>query len=132
MVLFLIGLASGIVSGMGIGGGTVLIPALAIFLNSEQHAAQGANLVFFIPTAVIALVVHIRNRMVDIKTALPIIIAGLAGALAGSAFASVLSGMALRRWFGVFLLAMGLYETVRKGNGDERKRIKGKCTEKNS
>lgn len=122
MVLFLIGLASGIVSGMGIGGGAVLIPALVIFLNLEQHTAQGANLVFFIPTAVIALIVHIKNKMVDIKTALPITIAGFAGAFAGSAFASVLNGMVLRRWFGVFLLAMGLYEMVRKGNGGERKR----------
>ena len=52
MILILIGLISGIISGMGIGGGTILIPALTIILSMEQNTAQAINLIYFIPTAV--------------------------------------------------------------------------------
>jgi len=114
MVLFLIGLAAGIVSGMGIGGGAVLIPALVIFIRPEQHIAQGVNLVFFIPTAIIALVIHIKNRKIDFKMALPIMIAGIIGAYMGSRLALALHGDILRKWFGVFLLFMGCYEMARE------------------
>ena len=77
MVLFLIGVVSGIVSGMGIGGGAILIPALVIFIKPEQHVAQSVNLLFFIPTAIVALIIHIKNKHIDFKMALPIIITGL-------------------------------------------------------
>lgn len=113
MILFLIGLASGIISGMGIGGGAILIPALVIFIKPEQHIAQSTNLLFFIPTAIIAIIVHIRNRNIDFKTAFTIIIFGLFGAYLGSKFAISLSGLTLKRWFGIFLLIMGIYEMTR-------------------
>ena len=87
MVLYIIGLVSGLISGMGIGGGTVLIPALVIFVKPEQHIAQSVNLLFFIPTAIIALIVHIKNKLIDFKIAVPIIIAGLAGTYIGSKIA---------------------------------------------
>ncbi|MGI6777504.1 MAG: sulfite exporter TauE/SafE family protein [Acetivibrionales bacterium] len=115
MILFLIGLASGIISGMGIGGGAILIPALVIFVRPEQHIAQSVNLIYFIPTAVIALIVHIKNRRTDFKMALPIIITGLIGAYLGSRLALSLPGPVLKRWFGVFLLGVGIYEMFRKG-----------------
>lgn len=119
MILFLIGLASGIISGMGIGGGAILIPALVIFAQPEQHIAQSVNLLFFIPTAIIALIVHIKNKNIDFKMALPIILAGLVGAFFGSRFAISLPGAQLKKFFGIFLLAMGIYELIRK----EKKRI---------
>ena len=52
MTYILIGLVSGVISGMGIGGGTILIPALCFIMNLEQQQAQNINLLFFIPTAV--------------------------------------------------------------------------------
>jgi uncharacterized membrane protein YfcA len=115
MILFLIGLASGIISGMGIGGGTILIPALVLFVKPEQHIAQSVNLLFFIPTAIIALIIHIKNKRIDFKMALPIIIAGVGGAFLGSRLALSLPGPVLKKIFGVFLLAMGCYEMIRKG-----------------
>lgn len=127
MVLFLIGLAAGIVSGMGIGGGAVLIPALFIFARIEQHVAQSVNLLFFIPTAIIALIIHIKNKQVDIKMALPIILSGVLGAFFGSKLALSLNGMILRKLFGGFLLVMGLYEIFRKGE-----KIGKKIAENNS
>lgn len=118
LILFIIGLASGIISGMGIGGGTILIPALVLFIKPEQHIAQSVNLIFFIPTAIVALVIHIRNRRIDFKIVLPIVAAGLAGSLIGSKLAVSLSSVALRKWFGIFLLAMGCYEMMRKSKRD--------------
>jgi len=120
MVLFLIGLAAGIISGMGIGGGTVLIPALVLFVKPEQHIAQSVNLLFFIPTAVVALIIHARNKRIDYRTALPLILSGLAGSFLGSNLAVSLPGIVLRRWFGFFLLIMGAYEMFRP----EKKRAK--------
>lgn len=123
MILFLIGLASGIISGMGIGGGAILIPALVIFMKPEQHIAQSVNLLFFIPTAIIALIIHIKNKRVNFKMAVPIILAGLIGAFLGSKLALALPGQLLKRWFGVFLLCMGIYEMFRK-SGKKVKKLK--------
>jgi uncharacterized membrane protein YfcA len=118
MLLFLIGLISGIISGMGIGGGAILIPALVIFVNPDQHVVQSVNLIFFIPTAVIALIVHIRNKRIDFKVAIPIIVFGLLGAYVGSRLAITLPGPVLKKYFGVFLLILGIYEMLRR---DKRK-----------
>jgi uncharacterized membrane protein YfcA len=123
VILFAIGIISGIISGMGIGGGTVLIPALVLFSGAEQHIAQSVNLLFFIPTAIVALIIHIRNKRVDFSMAIPIIIFGLAGAIIGSKLAGNLSGQSLKKIFGIFLLCMGLYEMFRKGS---RKKITSK------
>ena len=114
LILFIIGLASGIISGMGIGGGTILIPALVLFVNPGQHVAQSVNLLFFIPTAIVALFVHIKNKRIDFKMAIPIIIFGFIGAYFGSRLAISLPGKTLGRFFGIFLLAMGSYEIIRK------------------
>ena len=56
-----IGFFSGIISGMGIGGGTILIPALLFLTEVNQQQAQGVNLIYFIPTAVMALITHRKN-----------------------------------------------------------------------
>ncbi len=114
MIVVLIGLVAGIVSGMGIGGGTILIPALVFFIKPEQHVAQSVNLLFFIPTAIVALVIHIRNKNVDFKTGIPILLLGLGGAVIGSNIALSMDGSVLRKIFGVFLLAMGIYEIFGK------------------
>ncbi len=111
----LAGLVSGILSGMGIGGGTILIPALTLFLSVSQHGAQGVNLLYFIPTAVVSLWIHIKNKSVNFKVAWPIILFGLAGAIGGSFLVGIIHGKLLKRLFGIFLLAMGVYEFTKKG-----------------
>lgn len=115
MILILAGFVSGIISGMGIGGGAVLIPALVFLANTPQHAAQCTNLVYFIPTAIVALIVHIKNKCINFRIAIPIILFGLAGAYAGSRLAASISGKTLGKLFGVFLLFVGCYELLRKG-----------------
>lgn len=106
----IIGFLSGIISGMGIGGGAILIPALIMTQGIEQKLAQGINLVYFIPTAVIALIVHIKNKSVEIKTALIIGLCGIAGAISGAIIAMQMNNDLLTRLFGAFLLFIGVRE----------------------
>ena len=74
-----IGFFSGIISGMGIGGGTILIPALLFLTEVNQQQAQGVNLIYFIPTAVVALITHRKNGTLDLKTAKPLALLGTEG-----------------------------------------------------
>ena len=106
----LTGLFSGIISGMGIGGGAILIPALIMLEKVNQQVAQGINLVYFIPTAVVSLIVHIRRKNVEIKTAFIIGASGILGAVFGSVIAKNIHSDILGKLFGIFLLAIGIYE----------------------
>lgn len=110
MILFAVGLAAGIIGGMGIGGGTILIPFLTIFLNVNQHISQSVNLITFIPMAIIALIIHIRQNNVLIKYLPPLIAGGIVGSIAGSYISIALSSVILKKIFAIFLLIMGLYE----------------------
>lgn len=108
------GLIAGIAGGMGIGGGALLIPALTVFAGLEQHSAQAANLIFFIPTAISALVIHVKNRSIDVKKACILALAGAVGAVLGSVLAGKISGNALRKMFAIFLAVFGLNELIKK------------------
>ena len=103
------GLVSGIISGMGIGGGAVLIPALTILFGTGQREAQNINLLYFIPTAAIALVTHQNKGNIEKKGLSSLIIFGLAGAALGALLAGWLDAGLLRKGFGVFLLGMAVY-----------------------
>jgi len=120
----LAGLASGIISGMGIGGGAVLIPALTIILNIGQQEAQNVNLLYFIPTAVFALWVHKKNGSIEKEGLLPLILWALPGAVIGSLIAVKIDGGYLRKGFAVFLLALAVYELVK---GIKMRRERDKC-----
>ena len=112
--LFLIGLISGVISGMGIGGGAILIPALTLIFDFEQKMAQNINLLYFIPTAIIAIFVHSKNKNIEKKGLFKIIIFGIVGAIIGSVIAINLKGEILRKIFGWFLLFMGISEMFKK------------------
>lgn len=113
MLGILTGILSGIVSGMGIGGGVILIPALITFFYLEQKTAQGINLVYFLPTAAVALFIHIKNKNADIKTAALIGAFGILGAAGGSLIALRINDSILQRLFGIFLLFIGIREIVK-------------------
>lgn len=65
----LIGIVSGIISGAGMGGGTILIFLLSFVMGVEQHIAQATNLIFFIPTSIVAIIVNLKNKNIDLKLA---------------------------------------------------------------
>lgn len=109
-----IGFFSGIISGMGIGGGTILIPALLFLTDVSQRQAQGVNLIYFLPTAAAALLAHQKAGNIAWETAKPLAGLGLAGAAAGAFLAVSLEGALLRKAFGCFLLLMGLGELFKK------------------
>ncbi len=117
MLLILLGLFAGILGGMGIGGGSILIPGLIYMTPLSQHTIQSINLISFIPIAITALIIHYKNRNILGKFSLPITITGLIGAYLGSKLASIISSKNLRRLFGLFLLIMGLYEIARTRKG---------------
>ncbi len=110
MYELLIGFISGIVSGMGMGGGTILILLLSICMNLDQHIAQATNLVFFIPTAISAIIIGIKNKNVQWKIAIPIVAAGVIGAAISSNISSHMDVSLLRKLFGSFLLIIATYE----------------------
>lgn len=104
------GIISGLIAGMGMGGGTFLIPVLTIFFDIVQSKAQGINLFAFLPCAIFSLIIHIKNKLVDFKVGLPIIIAGVVSSALASMLALHLKNKFLQILFGVFLLAIGLIQ----------------------
>ena len=110
MYEILIGIISGFVSGMGMGGGTILIMCLSLVLGIEQHIAQATNLVFFIPTSIIAIITNIKQKNIDLKISIPIAISGIFGAIVGSILASKTNVTSLKKYFGMFLALIAIWE----------------------
>ena len=108
MTLVLAGIISGAIGGMGIGGGVILIPVLTGFFDISQKNAQFINLLYFVPVALCALVIHIKRGRVDMKKGLFMAIGGILGALPGTFAAQKISVEILRKLFGVFLLFIGI------------------------
>jgi len=110
--LVLAGFAGGLIGGMGMGGGTLLIPILTIFLKVEQHTAQWINLLAFVPMAIIALIIHIKNKLVVYKKILPLLLPAVATATLSSFLAVKSPPEILRRLFGGFLILMAIYSLI--------------------
>lgn len=106
----LIGLLSGIVSGTGMGGGTVLILLLSIIMGIEQHIAQATNLVFFVPTSIAAIITNWKYKLVDKKVALWVSIFGVIGAISGAIVSSKTNVEELKKYFGIFLAIVAIFE----------------------
>ena len=116
MLIIFIGFLAGIIGGMGIGGGTILIPSLIFFLGTQQYTAQSVNLISFIPTALVAVLIHLRHKSIEKKLAFKLILLGVIGAAIGSFIAVSLDAQLLKKAFAFFLFAMGLYEIFSKKN----------------
>ena len=114
MLIGIIGFFAGIIGGMGMGGGTNLIPALILFASIDPKIAQSTNLLSSIPMTIVALAIHIKKKNVDFDLVLPIVLFGIVGAFFGSTLAEYLPSELLRKFFGVFLLIIGIFE-IQKG-----------------
>ncbi|MBQ2996599.1 MAG: TSUP family transporter [Oscillibacter sp.] len=101
---FLAAFLCAIVSAWGVGGGTLLLLVMTLFLGVEQETARGINLLFFLPTAASALLCHIKGGYVEKKTFRAAAPFALGAALLGAWAATVLPTQALRKPFGVYLL----------------------------
>ena len=110
LVYLLAGLAGGILGGMGMGGGTVLIPILTMFCGVPQHLAQSVNLLSFLPMAAVSLRVHAGNALLDTENILWMIVpATLLSVLGGILVQGVAAGT-LRVGFGAFLCLLSVYQ----------------------
>ena len=87
IILILIGVAFGVIGGMGMGGGIIMIPALTLLLGFAQHDAQALNLAVFLPMAIAAIITHLKNTLIAIA----------------------LKDELLRKIFGVFLILVALW-----------------------
>ena len=114
MKFFFTGLLSGIISGMGIGGGTILIPAILFLSDITQKQAQSVNLICFLPTAVAAVFIHSKNKNIEKHILKPLLLFGILGAVAGSLAALYIDNTILRKLFGFFLLFMSIREFFTK------------------
>lgn len=110
MIEILTGFVSGIVSGTGMGGGTILILCLSIFLGIDQKIAQATNLIFFIPTSIAAIYVNIKEKKINFKVAKIIIFWGIIGAIIGAALAQKMDTRLLKKSFGIFLAFIAMHE----------------------
>ena len=120
----LIGAFSGIFSGIGMGGGTILIFLLTTFGGIEQHIAQATNLIYFIPTAISAIIVNYKNKNIDIKLAKTVSIWGSVGAVIGAIISSKIEIYKLKKLFGIFLAIIAIHEiyTLIKEYKENKKR----------
>ena len=117
----LAGLFSGILGGMGLGGGGILIIYLSLFTDMPQLKAQGVNLLFFIPTAVAAVTVYGIKKQIKWKIVLKVALWGLLGAVVGIYFADLLGGKLTSKLFGGLLVVMGVIEIFsKKGCGRDK------------
>ena len=108
----LAGAAGGVLGGMGMGGGTVLIPLLNIGFGLSQHLAQAINLISFVPMAVVALVIHFKNGLVETSGLVIIILAGLISCAVGCFIAREINAEVLRRIFGGFLTILSIVQAI--------------------
>ena len=113
-VSLIVGTLLGFLSGLGIGGGSLLILWLTMVLNLDPVTARGINLLFFLPAAVVACAFRVRQGSLRIRPLLPAIIAGCAAAALFSWISTALDVEILRKCFGVILIITGLREVFKK------------------
>ena len=107
-----VGAATGVLSGFGVGGGTLLLVYLTAVAGMDQHLAQGINLLYFLPAAVLALPAHWKNGYVEKSVLLPAILSGLLAAGGCAWLASGLETGLLRKCFGGFLIVVGMSQLL--------------------
>lgn len=111
MLAILFGFIAGVVTGLGMGGGTILILLLSVFMGLEQHIAQATNLIFFIPTSLSAIFINLKQKNINVKLAIIISTFGVIGSVIGSCISEKISSEMLRKCFAVFVFVIALHET---------------------
>jgi len=107
------GFVSGIFGGLGMGGGTLLIPILTIFLGFDQKLSQGINLLSFLVMAIFSLYIHYRNGFIVTKNLFWVIFFGVIFSVFGAVFMSFLPSKILKIIFGVFLCCLAVVEFIK-------------------
>lgn len=118
------GVLGGIIAGMGMGGGTLLIPLLVIFLEFSQLQAQTINLIAFLPMAIITLIIHCKNHLVDFKNSWLVAVFGVASSVLGAYVTTLVEMEFLRVCFGAFLIILGAFQFAKCVADSEKQKYK--------
>ena len=108
LIPFLCGMGAAVISAWGVGGGTLLLLVMTLFLGVDQRTAQGINLLFFLPAALSALICHWKNGCLDRPTLKNAVSAAVPAALLGAWIATAVDVELLGRPFGAYLLLSGI------------------------
>jgi uncharacterized membrane protein YfcA len=106
IVIVLVGLAAGILSGLvGIGGGIIIVPALIFFLGFSQHQAQGTSLgILLLPAGIFAVINYYKQGYIDMKVVLVLFAGFLIGGWLGSRISLGMSETVLKKIFALVLI----------------------------
>lgn len=113
LLYILFGVIAGIFGGLGMGGGTILIPLLTIFLDLDQKMCQGINLISFLVMALFSLIIHYKNGFIKPKGIFFVICSGIIFSILGALIVGYLPSKILKTLFGVFLCILALVELVK-------------------
>lgn len=108
MLITLTSLATGVLSGMAVGGGSVLVPALVFLFSIPQHQAQAAVLAAFLGTSTVATLTHYSQKNIKLKLVGLLVIGSVVGALFGSLMAARTGAPLLKKLYGVYLLVIAV------------------------
>ena len=110
LILVVIGLLSGLLSGLvGIGGGIIIVPALVFFVGFSQKLAQGTSLgILLLPVGILAVMQFYKAGYVDIKTVWYVALGFILGGYFGSKIALSLSQDTVKKIFAIFLILISL------------------------
>lgn len=122
MLAIIFGIIAGIITGLGMGGGTILILLLSLFMKMEQHVAQATNLIFFIPTSLAAIIINLKQKNVNIKLALSISAFGVIGSIIGAIISKNITSQSLKKCFAIFIIVIALYEVYKLYNEYKREK----------
>lgn len=110
--LTLTGVLSGTLGGMGMGGGTLLIPLLTLLFDFNQKVVQGINLISFSIMGIIVVFIHIKNKLIDTKVAFLFASFAIISAIGGAFLASIVKVSFLKVCFGFLLIGIAVFEAV--------------------
>lgn len=103
-------------TGIGVGGGGLLVLYMTFVMNTEQYLAQGLNLMFFLVSSLMSVPVHIAKRQFDYKTVLLISVGGVLGSFAGALLTQVVKPELVRKLFGGLLVFSGVLVFFKSNN----------------
>ena len=106
----LAGFLSGVIGGMGLGGGAVLLIYLRVFAEIDTGKAQGINLLFFIPIALVAVSIYTFKKQIKFSLVVPMSLGGMVGAAVGNSLFNLAGAKLTGKIFAVFLILMGIKE----------------------
>lgn len=112
MIEAIVGFITGVIASMGLGGGFVLMIWLTMFAGVAQRTAQGVNLLFFLPIALVSLIIHIKGGLIDKSLLKKYLFGGVVGAVLGTVAAQLVANELLSKLFSLFLIAFGIRELL--------------------